>query len=172
MNTVVTAAIVAALVALIGHVLTRLNTRTQAQIARETAQLSARLSANVKLAEMRQAWLNSLREEMTAVVALAVAGELSKGPTESYSRAGTKIELLINPHDQDYAVLKKAMARFLGIEGAEPSLSANDEFVDVSQRILKREWDVLKNEIKSVVDFDGSARPPVERSWWYKWNFE
>jgi hypothetical protein len=157
MNTIVTAAIVAALVALVGHYFTRLNTKTQAQISRETAQLSARLSANVKLAEMRQAWLNSLREEMTTVVALGVAGEVKKGPTEAYSRAGTKIELLMNPADPDYPALKQAMARILGVESGDEVMSVNDEFVGVSQRILKREWEVLKNEIKSVVDFDGVA---------------
>ena len=157
MNTIFTAGVVAALVALFGHVLARLNARTQAQIARETAQLSALLSANVKLAEMRQAWLNSLREEMTTVVALAVAGEVNKGPTEAYSRAGTKIELLMNPADPDYDALKKAMARFLGVGNADALLSINDEFVSVGQRILKREWDVLKDEIKSVVDFDSVA---------------
>ena len=157
MNTIVTAGIVAAFVALVGHILTRLNTRTQAQITRETAQLSARLSANVKLAEMRQAWLNSLREEMTTVVALAVAGNVNNGPTEAYSRAGTKIELLMNPADPDYDSLKKAMARFLGVDSGDALLSVNDEFVAVSQRILKREWDVLKNEIKLVVNFDGVA---------------
>jgi hypothetical protein len=155
MNTIVTAGIVAAIVALVGHVLTRLNTKTQAQISRETAQLSARLSANVKLAEMRQAWLNSLREEMTTMVALAVAGELQNGPTEAYSRAGTKIELLMNSADPDYLDLKEAMARFLGVESGEELSSRNDQFVTVSQRILKREWEVLKNEIKSVVDFGG-----------------
>ena len=155
MNTIVTAGIVAAVVGLVGHILTRLNTRTQAQIARETAQLSARLSANVKLAELRQAWLNSLREEMTTMVALAVAGALKSGPTEAYSRAGTKIELLMNPADPDYAALKQAMGRLLGIETGDEPRSANDQFVEISQHILKREWEVLKTEIQSVVDFDG-----------------
>jgi hypothetical protein len=106
---------------------------------------------------MRQAWLNSLREEMTTVVALGVAGEVKKGPTEAYSRAGTKIELLMNPADPDYPALKQAMARILGVESGDEVMSVNDEFVGVSQRILKREWEVLKNEIKSVVDFDGVA---------------
>jgi len=108
----------------------------------------------VKLAEMRQTWLNSLRDEMATVVALAVAGKLAKGPSEEYSRSGTKIELLMNPADPDYTALKQAMARFLGIEAENTLVSINDEFVGVSQRILKREWEVLKAEITSVVDFD------------------
>ena len=147
--------------ALIGHIFTRLNTTTQAQSARETAQLSARLSANVKLAEMRQAWLNSLREEMTAVAAFAVSGDLTNGPTQACSKAGTKIELLVNPADPDYEALKEAMGRLLGQESGDELLSRNDQFVGVSQRILKREWEVLKHEIKSVVEFDIAPRNRV-----------
>ena len=45
------------------------------------------------------------------------------------------------------------MARFLGIDGDDDSYTVNDQFVAVCQTILKSEWEVLKTEVRSVVDF-------------------
>lgn len=56
---IVFAGIFAAVVAVIGHWVTSSNEKLQ-----------ARLTSNVKLAEFRQAWLNSLRDDMAAFQAL------------------------------------------------------------------------------------------------------
>ena len=44
------------------------------------------------------------------------------------------------------------MLRFIGVENEHEPMTANDEFIEVCQRILKREWDVLKEEVRSVVN--------------------
>ena len=59
---------------------------------------------------------------------------------------GTRIELLMNPQDQDYATLQALMYRLLIAESMTDKYSVNAEYVEVCQRILKREWEVAKGE--------------------------
>ncbi len=61
---------------------------------------------------------------------------------------GTKIELMMNPNDPDYAALHACLYSFLSAEGLVGKYSANPEYVEVCQRILKREWEVLKQAVE------------------------
>ena len=56
----------------------------------------------------------------------------------------------MNREDKDYKRLQELMNRFLGAETMEEKYACNPEFLEVSQDILKREWEVLKHELKSV----------------------
>ena len=60
---------------------------------------------------------------------------------------GTRIELLMNPNDKDYSELQATMYKLLSANCLETKYSVNADFVTVCQRILKREWDIAKNEI-------------------------
>lgn len=147
---VLAAAFVTALVAFYGHRITRYNAERQASLTAETARLQVRLSANLKLAEMRQAWINSLRDDMAAFQSMGVTPDLDPGSQQEFYRLGTRIELFMNPNDRNYNRLQSCLYAFLGAETLEDKYAANPEFISVSQDILKSEWDVLKREIGSV----------------------
>jgi hypothetical protein len=156
-------AIVAGIFALIGHLIGRSNTKLQtkisAQIAAQTNEISernvrlqTRLAANLKLAEMRQAWINSLRDDMAAFQAIGVTPAVDHAKAQEFYRLGTRIELFMNPHDKNYPQLQEALYAFLQAKSIEEKYAANPGYVDVCQAILKDEWDVLKNEIKAVTN--------------------
>lgn len=157
----VVAACVAGMVAVIGHWVSRGNTtltnninreaaRLGAEQARQNARLAAQLQANLKLAEMRQVWINNLRDDMAAFQARGVTPGNSQEQDLEFYRLGTRIELFMNRADPDYEALSQALYAFLGAKTLEEKYAANPRYVAICQRILKREWDVLKAEIKEV----------------------
>ena len=157
----IAAAFVAGMVALIGHWVSRANTklttdinreaaRLAAEQARENARLAAKLQANLKLAEMRQAWINSLRDDMAAFQARGITPGNTPETDIDFYRLGTRIELFMNPADSEFEALSNALYTFLQARTIEEKFGANPRYVAVCQRILKREWDVLKAEIRQV----------------------
>jgi len=57
---------------------------------------------------------------------------------------------MMNPEDPDYKELQECLYRFLSAEAHQESFSANPQFVEVCQHILKKEWEVLKREIAAA----------------------
>jgi hypothetical protein len=158
---IVAAAVVAAVVGIYGHLVSRSNARLQVELGKEvalistekalkTAQLETRLAANLRLAEFRQAWINSLRDDMAKFQSFGVTPELEQVNEQEFYRLGTRIELFMNPNDEDFPVLQDALYAFLHAETLGEKYGANPQFVSICQRILKREWDVLKAEVRSV----------------------
>src|SRR3569623_1794580 len=65
------------------------------------------LSAHtLKIAEMRQAWINDLREAMATFQSYGVTPCVDHKNCREFYEAGTKIELMMNPNDPDYAELQ------------------------------------------------------------------
>lgn len=106
-------------------------------------------SHSLKISDMRQEWINSLRNAMATFQSYGVTPSLDHGAKREWYEAGTKIELLMNPADPDFKELQDCMYAFLGAQTIEQKFSANPRFVTVCQRILKREWEVLKAEVKA-----------------------
>ena len=104
----------------------------------------------LKVAEMRQAWINNLREAMSTFQSYGVTPDLDQDGTREFYEAGTRIELLMNPKDKNYERLHRTMYAFLGPRSAEEKYEKNPEYVDVCQEILKGEWEVLKAEVKAA----------------------
>ena len=59
----------------------------------------------LKIAEMRQAWINTLREAMVEFQSYGVTPGLNQHQQREWYAAGTKIELLMNPLDKDFVEL-------------------------------------------------------------------
>ena len=106
----------------------------------------------MKIAEFRQAWINNLRDEMAEFQSYGVHPETNPANERLFYKLGTKIELLMNPNDPDYPELQKQMYRFLAVSEGDTidKYSQNAEFVALCQRILKREWDRLKSDIRKA----------------------
>ena len=106
--------------------------------------------AELEIAKFRQAWINSLREQFSEFHSLAMLPEYDPSMDQDFYKSGTQIELHLNPRDPDYKELQKVMYSML--ETSKSSVAEkylnNPEFVDVTQRILKREWDRIKRDIR------------------------
>jgi hypothetical protein len=135
--------IVAALIAFIGVALTL-------SFSWRNANKQLRSAHTLKVAEMRQQWINSLRDAMSKYQSYGVTPGVSHTTERQFYECGTRIELLMNPKDPDYAELHNCLYAFLAADGIREKYSANPDFVEICQRILKREWDNLKAEIASA----------------------
>ena len=111
-----------------------LNASLAARISRKNAELQARLTANVTLAEFRQKWIDSLREDMAKFLALSVMDNVRDATSESAEELMSSIEGLTLP--------------------SEPQKIGKHvkEYTIICQKILKAEWDVLRDEVRSVCD--------------------
>lgn len=154
-------AVIGAVIGLIGHWAARSNAKLQARISQEiahqtnrisesNAKLQTHLAANLKLADFRQAWINALRDDMAAFQALGVTPGVAQRSEQDFYRLGTRIELRMNPQDPDYQELQDCLYAYLQADDDHGKYAANPRYVEVCQRILKREWDVLKKEIQLV----------------------
>ena len=104
----------------------------------------------LKIAEMRQAWINDLREAMAVYQSYGVTPGLDQDGRREFYEAGTRIELMMNRRDKNYERLSSAMYAFLGAESIEEKYRQNPEYIAVCQDILKEEWEVLKEDVKNA----------------------
>ena len=121
----------------------------------------------IKISEFRQAWINNLRESLADYHSIGITPEPQPGQennpvfNKELYKIGTRIELLMNPDDEDFKELQNILYQYL--ENAAEELGEvsteqqgkiqsrfgpNAKFVEVSQRILKREWERLKQDLK------------------------
>jgi hypothetical protein len=104
----------------------------------------------LKISEMRQAWINNLRDAMSLFQSYGVTPNMNQNDIREWYEAGTRIELLMNPADPDYDELHERMDAFLGAKDPIEKFGANPAYVAVCQKILKREWEALKAEIRAA----------------------
>lgn len=123
-------------------------TKSQLEIHRANLQMAHA----TKMAEFRQAWLNELRAAMAAFQSFGVTPDLDHFAEREFFASGTKIELLMNPKDENYGELSRCLYNFLAARSVEEKFSANPVFVNVCQKILKAEWEVLKAELQDARD--------------------
>ncbi|MBP6361905.1 MAG: hypothetical protein KA233_00050 [Novosphingobium sp.] len=107
-------------------------------------------SHTLKIAEMRQAWINDLRTAMAVFQSYGVTPDSNHNEVREFYETGTRIELLMNPADPDFDELQSAMYEFVGIEDTTEKFMANPKYIEICQRILKREWEVLKAELSNT----------------------
>ena len=104
-------------------------------------------------AQMRQAWINKLREllaELTSKSRHYYAAGFDDRSDEEYQRVNfleVHIQLMLNPNEDDHQRLEMLMRRMVN----SLDQGRNDEFrdlhpevLDLSRKILKREWDRVK----------------------------
>ena len=120
----------------------------------------------MKVSEFRQAWINSLRDSMAEFQSIGITPGQSPAKNEKFYKSGTKIELLMNPADPDYDGLVECMYNFL--EASEGNISQkyqNDpKYVELCQKILKREWERLKGELNDPDQYAVPGRKRNSRS--------
>jgi hypothetical protein len=135
--------IIAALIAFVGVGRTLI-------LSWRNANRQLRSAHTLKVAEMRQQWINSLRDSMSKFQSYGVTPGVLQTSEREFYEYGTRIELLMNPKDPDYAELHDCLYEFLAADAIMEKYSANPKFVGICQRILKREWETLKAEIAAA----------------------
>lgn len=115
---------------------------------------NTKLSAALKVAEMRQAWINTLRNHMVKYSALCLdhyTGQ--KGNIGNLANIDGHITLMMNWKDKDYKKLEVSMKVLLStamrLEGYKDKSigDVHSEYITICQGILKREWNRLKIDI-------------------------
>lgn len=148
------AALIAASAALGSAIFAFIAALINSRIARKNAILSAQIAQRTKRADFRQAWIDKLRESLVKThIGFANPGGLVKDDAEHALRT----LLLVNRNDPDYGRLRDCIFKMTN----KKSLSADEidkvgrEMIEVSQDLLKREWNVVKSEINK---FEEDAR--------------
>ena len=126
------------------------SSKLAAEISQKNAELNTSLEAAKQLAENRQNWIDALRQEMSDFLVLCGQTDHSKRDFDGMAKASSMIELRMNPKDDDYRPLQNAMTKCIAVKNDEEFDAGVSEFIKVSQRILKREWDVLKSELNDL----------------------
>ncbi len=110
----------------------------------------ARMQTALKLAEFRQAWIDNLRDTMAEFQSLGVTPGLEHIRRPEFFQSGTRIQLLMNRDDPEYAVLDECLYNFLMADTEQEKYRSNPDYIDVCQRILKREEERLRKDLEGV----------------------
>lgn len=154
------------IVPLVSFFVTRIQAAAQTKSAKEQIQAQT-LIANQEIqaqvvANNRQAWINSLRDEIAGFIEWASKAHLffsshkdSVDAVFSYQLVGegdrhlAKIQLMINPQEADHKELVNCVKEFRRLAGSDATTGAFhdalDQLVATAQPILKREWERVKS---------------------------
>tara|TARA_R110001592_G_scaffold105203_1_gene295836 strand:+ start:802 stop:1329 length:528 start_codon:yes stop_codon:yes gene_type:complete len=121
-----------------------------ARVARKNSVLQALIAQRTKRAEFRQSWINQLRDCFSEIQGGLIVSE-DVEMLRQITRNSHKILLLMNRDDPDYERMRHALSGILEYRNQVEDVAATAarlEMVEVCQDILKREWEVTKNEIR------------------------
>lgn len=116
--------------------------------------LQTRTTQQIKHADFRQEWIDKLREEMARFTKFATENDGTPAKQGPLRESLSVIVLRMDKDDPDYEQLLTEMGK-VADESAKSSSSkathkAIADFLVVSQRILKREWEVTKNDMHAT----------------------
>jgi|HubBroStandDraft_6_1064221.scaffolds.fasta_scaffold23382_5 hypothetical protein len=123
--------------------------------ATKNAQRQNDLAARMKLADFRQAWINELRNCLSESQSRGITSNLDRREMQELRRIATKIRLLMNKQDTNYAKLDILIAALVGDADQGNKLQIGQEMTPLCQDILKAEWEVLKRDLSYMVPLGG-----------------
>ncbi|WP_144428187.1 hypothetical protein [Azospirillum thiophilum] len=148
----IAAPVIALFGAAIGAVIAFFATKYNADTSRKNALIQARLNQHIKISDFRQNWINDLRNAMAGFQSYGTTPGLDHMQAREFYEFGTKIELLMNPNDEDYNNLTELLYRYLAAREIHEKFNVNAEFIEICQRILKREWERTKIELMKPLE--------------------
>lgn len=132
----------------------------QLEITRRQIESAQRVAVKQVVAPMRQVWINTLRERISAACAEAeyCCYTLSLGQTipnfpsraRKLYRLQKEITLILNPLEDDHKLLIAHISKMLGcVQRRDPNSfpEALRETMGLTQKILKTEWNRVKGEL-------------------------
>jgi hypothetical protein len=106
-------------------------------------------SAAVKVAEFRQAWINTLRESVSEFLHVFVDEKPDAEKLRKAILLQNRITLLMNQKDEDYDELVGNINLALANIGVRETQEACNKVRSSTQRVLKREWNRVKSDLKN-----------------------
>ena len=136
--------------------------------ANKIAEKNLATSAEMQLIQFREKWIQTLREKMVEYISIYSTGQTGDNALKSLDAAANSILLMMNPEDDLYKELKNQLA--VGIiktvtkrkqtdnanlsEKVKLQVEDKEHFnanvlLSICQKILKKEWDRLKSDLKN-----------------------
>jgi hypothetical protein len=141
------AAWAAAAVALTGVAFNFFVGRKQAK----AALLSAENAGQHRIAEFRQAWINEIIDALSDHHSIASTIPPGQNPSPEDDRKlaalRTRLAIRLNPTEPDTVALLHAIERIDESRSDSEFDKAQAEMLSVARRLLKREWDRIKDEL-------------------------
>jgi hypothetical protein len=111
--------------------------------------------AAVEIARYRQAWIDSLRDDLSeyaGIIAMTYIGAPPVERAERIAMLAMRIRMRMNRDDPDYQRLTEVLSRDLErfLLGKRDEQEEGEALVPVSQLILKREWERLKADLREA----------------------
>ncbi|SCM69716.1 hypothetical protein [Donghicola eburneus] len=122
-------------------------------VNRSTQRRLRESSIATEVSRMRHIWLNELRAEMSEFGKLALLGDKSR--TEDIAKIYNAIFLRLNREDKHFLELHRICKRCLNdinsgrAHGADNPDNPYHDYMDISRKILKEEWERIKDDLKS-----------------------
>jgi hypothetical protein len=118
--------------------------------------LSTRSAKRAMLGPMRQKWINTLRDYLSDISSLCIKywqtdlDEREKIDFQNINDLKHKIIFMINPNEDDHEMLISLIAQMIealsrGKAGDVDFHLAYKELQEQGRKVLKREWEVVKN---------------------------
>lgn len=122
--------------------------------SRKLADKERALGVQLKLAEFRQAWIDSLREDIACYAAVTFHTESDPIPAANLREIvtlGARIRMRLNTSDPDYEAFIAALSYSLPTTGEQrEQAKTGATAVSIGQKILKREWERLKADLVEI----------------------
>ena len=121
---------------------------------------------SLKLSDHRVAWIQKLRDEMAVFLSWGETPFVDHFQNRGLVESGARVLLLMNADDPEYDELAQYVRKYQSALDMNVKYALHDNYVAVCQRILKREWAVVRTDIRSgrteasQAMFQRGKRPP------------
>jgi hypothetical protein len=129
--------------------------RTQARAALTSAQAALMNAQNAGIhtvAGFRQKWIDkvidTLCDHQSILAVTPVGGKPGIEDDKKLAASRAKLEILLNPGEEDTVELLKAMDAVDKSSTDSEFAQRSSEMTTIARRLLKREWDRIKTELK------------------------
>jgi hypothetical protein len=143
----IVASVVSSIAVLTASVIAFRASRKAAKTTMEGVERHIDFQKREKIADLQQAWINELRNQMATFQSLGVTPDLQQQSIQEFYKAGTMLELLLNRKDPRYQELQGCLYKYLAAKTTQEKYECNAPFVEVCQDILETEWEVLKKDL-------------------------
>ncbi len=122
-------------------------------VSAAVAYFVSRRGGSQKIAELRQKWIDGLRDDLAILISHVrhTPGSLSTSDAEKLTMAHARILLRLNPNEESHMNLGSSLELYLSALMAQDMArlkSATHELFARAQIVLKAEWNVVKRELK------------------------
>jgi hypothetical protein len=114
--------------------------------------MNAQSAGRHTVAEFRQKWIDKVIDALCEHHAISMTitrdGPLLLEDGRKLASLRTRLEILLNPEEEDTVELLDAIAEVAQAATPEERIASSPEVVRVARRLLKKEWVRIKSELE------------------------